>query len=62
MYAYEFIAHDLAGLVLSGVTDGGMCEWIGTSQQFVYADYLEVYFGENQSFPKEPEDFAPYFD
>lgn len=50
MKAYEFLAHDISGLTLSGVTDGGMCEWIGTSVQWSNAEMQMAYFAENGSF------------
>lgn len=47
MKAYEFLAHDMSGLALSGVTDDGMCEWIGTGAQWSNAgmqiDHFEEY-------------------
>jgi hypothetical protein len=62
MLAFEFIAYDQAGLTLSGVTDGGMCEWIGTSTQFSNAEANIAYFEENGSYIKDVEDYAPYND
>jgi len=53
MKAYEFLSHDRAGLALSGTTDDGYCEWIGTSEQWSNADYYMMYFSENEYFPKE---------
>lgn len=50
MLAYEFIAHDMSGLTLSGVTDDGYCEWIGTREMFDNAQMQEYYFLEHGTF------------
>lgn len=60
--AYEFIAHDRAGMTLAGVTDGGTCEWVGTREQWSDAEAHIAYFEENGAFIRNVEDFAPYND
>lgn len=62
MYAFEFLAHDYAGMTLSGVTDGGLCEWIGTPEQRGNAEAQIAYFQENGDFMPYDEDLAPYND
>ena len=57
MEAYEFLAHDMSGLTLSGVTDEGMCEWIGTDQQWSNAEMQMLYFQENDMFYKIDKDY-----
>lgn len=52
MKAYEFIAHDMSGLTLSGVTDDGYCEWIGTSAQWSNAEMQVFHFQEHGEFCK----------
>lgn len=56
MMAFEFIAHDRAGLKLANVTDGGYCTWLGTAEQHGHGDYLEAHFAEHGRFPDEEED------
>lgn len=62
MLAFEFIAYDQAGLTLSGVTDGGTCEWIGTREQWGNAEAHIAYFQENGHYWDQIEDYAPYDD
>lgn len=62
MRAFEFLAHDMSGLTLCGVTDGGVCEWIGTQAQWANAEMQSLYFQENDMFYKvddyDTSDFA----
>ena len=60
MMAFEFIAYDQAGLTLAAVTDGGVCEWIGTPAQRSIAEANIAHFEENECFLPQDEDFAPY--
>jgi hypothetical protein len=57
MLAFEFLAHDMSGLILSGVTDDGMCEWIGTQDQWANAEMQMLYFQENEQFYPVEKDY-----
>jgi hypothetical protein len=57
MEAYQFLAYDLSGLALSGTTDGGMCEWIGTQEQWSNAEMQMLYFEENGMFYQVKENY-----
>lgn len=50
MLAYEFLAHDMCGLTLDGVTDDGTCLWIGKHEQFANAEMQTLYFEEHGHF------------
>lgn len=57
MIALEFLAHDMAGMLLVEVD--GECEWMGTLTQRNNAHFVMSYYEENGHFPKYQEDFAP---
>ena len=56
MQAYEFLAHDMSGLILAGNTDN-QCEWLGTQEQWANAEMQMLYFQENDMFYKVDEDY-----
>lgn len=60
MYAFEFLAHDYAGMTLSGVTDGGLCLWDGSDEQRANAEAIKIAYAETKQWLKIEEDDAPY--
>lgn len=62
MIAYQFLAHDRAGLTLKDVTDNGYCIWEGTEEQKADAQFYEAYFEKFGEFPAEADNDDYYVD
>lgn len=56
MIAYQFIAHDRAGMTLVQVTDNGQGIWEGTDEQRGEAQFYEAYFEKFNEFPQTMDD------